>query len=99
MAIGRVTWPDARVMADGRVRIPATATVVNVAGTDYYQWEAGSRWEVELIPDTDPTWQPGDVARDANGVVFVRTESGRWRDALGQNLEPVRPMTRLVPAP
>jgi hypothetical protein len=32
-------------------------------------------------------------------VVFWRTDADRWRDVSGMNLEPVRPLTRLVPAP
>ena len=98
MATGRATFPTARIMADGRVRVPG-GTPVTVSGQQFTEWPADSGWEVELIPDITTVWSPGDVARDAGGIVFVRTESGRWRDALGQNLEPVRPLTRLIPAP
>jgi hypothetical protein len=51
------------------------------------------------VPDPEPKWEHGDVVRDANGVVFWRTEADRWRDVSGMGLEPVRPLTRLIPQP
>jgi hypothetical protein len=100
MPTARVSWPDARVMADGRVRVPLLgATVIDVSGTSWVQWPPASGWEVEIVPDPEPKWEHGDVVRDANGVVFWRTEADRWRDVSGMGLEPVRPLTRLIPQP
>jgi hypothetical protein len=99
MAEARATWPDARLMADGRVRIPAAnSQTVTVSGTQYQEWAPDTGWEVEPLPDPEPRWQPNDVITDASGEVFVRTEAGRWRHVLGLNLDPIRPLTRLVPA-
>lgn len=99
MADARVTYPRGRVMADGRVRVPALfSRRVTVSGTDYIEWDPDADWEWETIPDPEPKWEPGDAARDMAGNVFVRTEAGRWREALGRlDVDPARPLTRLVP--
>ena len=100
MPTARVSWPDGRVMADGRVRVPANgAAIVTINGVQQVEWPPNIGWEVEVLPDPEPRWNPGDVAHDANQVVFWRTESGRWRDVSGMELEPVRPLTRIWPAP
>jgi hypothetical protein len=100
MPTARATWPDARLMADGRVRIPAAnSQTVTVSGVTWVEWAPSAGWETETLPDPEPRWEPGDVARDANSAVFFRTEAGRWRDVTGAGLEPVRPLTRLIPQP
>ncbi len=100
MPTARVSWPDARVMADGRVRVPANnASIIIVNGVTQVEWPAGVGWETEIVPDPEPRWNPGDVAADANSLVFWRTEAGRWRDVSGMELEPVRPLTRVWPVP
>lgn len=96
MPRAQVTHPDAFVMADGRVRIPGGSTVVTVSGITWTEFAPG-RWEVETIDAPEPVWVEGDVVRDDDDEVFVRTPSGRWREVLGQLIEPVRPLRKLVP--
>jgi hypothetical protein len=100
MADARVTWPNARVMADGRVRIPAAqASRTTVSGVEYVEWEPDVGWEIERIPPPEPRWEPGDSAVDFAGSVYVFTPGQRWRNALGEDKAPVRPLTRLIPEP
>ena len=94
----RVTRPDAKIMlGTGLIRIPALPTNYDPA-KGYTEFQPAG-WEVETIPDPEPRWEPNDAVRDATGVVFVRTPAGRWLDALGQDRDPVRPLTKLLPAP
>ena len=99
MPKAQVTHPDAFVMADGRVRIPSGGTVVTVNGKTWTEFPPGAAWEVEIVPYPEPAWTEGDVVKDAEGHTFIRTPSGRWRETLGQDFDPVRPLKRLVPEP
>jgi len=99
MPRARVTHPEAFVMADGRVRIPGLALTVVVSGKTVTEFPADTGWEVETLPNPEPAWVEGDAARDAAGDVFVRTPSGRWRNPFISDLEPVRPLKRLIPEP
>jgi len=99
MPRAQITHRDASVMADGRVRIPGTSTVVTVSGRTVTEFAADTGWEVEKLADPEPDWAEGDAARDTLGIVFVRTPAGRWREALGRDHEPARPLKRLIPQP
>lgn len=100
MAQVRATWPAARLMADGRVRLPDVGvSLLIVNGEAVVEWPAGAGWETEVIPDPEPRWDVGDVVVDAAGEHFVRTPAGRWQQVLGLDTDPVRPLTPMVPAP
>ena len=92
----RVTHPNARVMlTTGNIRVPVLPVATNpTAGWTEF---APGVWEVEVIPDPDPDWQPGEVVQDTDGHVFVFTPAGRLRHVLGQDIHPNRPLVRLVP--
>lgn len=58
----------------------------------------------ERLPDPEPTWQPRDAVRAADGQVYVRSimpdawlEPGSYNGVLDRDVP--RPLTRLVPAP
>lgn len=57
-------------------------------------------WLPDPEPRAEPSWEPGDVVRDAEGRVYQRTECGwPWQAMchdVGENVL-VRPLTRLVP--
>lgn len=96
MQRARVTWPDAQVMANGAIRIPASSVWhAPVSGARYTEFDSDG-WEVEIIPDTHD-WETNDVAHDAGGLIFVMRPNGRWMDVLGMNREPVPPLTKYVP--
>jgi len=99
MPRAQVTHPDAWVMADGRVRVPGLSLVVVVSGRTFTEFAADTGWEVEVLPNPEPAWAEGDVVQDAHGQTFILTPSRRWREALGQDFEPARPLKRLVPEP
>lgn len=81
----------------GNIRI--FALPANVSAPNGYTEFTPAGWEIEMIPDPDPRWDVYDAIRDATGAVFVRTPSGMWQNALGLDDDPVRPFTKLVPAP
>jgi len=99
MPRAQVTHPDGFVMADGRVRVPGLALAVVVNGKTWTEFPADSGWETETLPYPEPAWTEGDVVKDGEGHTFIRTPSGRWRETLGQDFDPVRPLKRLVPEP
>lgn len=92
----RVTYPDGKVMTTtGNIRIPQIGTVNTVAGWTEFPPD---QWETEIIPEPEPRWIAGDVVADSVGNKFVQLPSGRWREVLGLDIQPVRPLVRLVPA-
>lgn len=81
-------------LVDYRVYVPTVMT------EQESEWGGGLKVEVEVLPDPEPRWQPGDVVLDANGSTWQYLKATRgWADYLGNTVLPralPRPLTLVV---